>query len=70
MLAVVLTSDSAYSATGTPGGFEQPKADQLKRLDSRIKQLEDEKTCIARANREVSKMYRERARAAKKSGAL
>ena len=50
MLAVVLISDSAYSATGTPGGFEQPKADQLKRLDSRIKQIEDEKTCIAQGS--------------------
>jgi len=71
MLAVVLISDSAYSATGTPGGFEQLKADQLKRLDSRIKQLEYEKTCIARAtNREASKMCRERARPARKSGLL
>ena len=66
MLAVVLISDSAYSATGTPGGFEQLKADQLKRLDSRIKQLEDEKTCIAQGSlKNVSG-----ARPARKSGLL
>jgi len=69
--AVVLTSGSAYSANGTPGGFEQHKADQLNRLDSRIKQLEDEKACIARAtNREAIKTCRERARPAQKSGPL
>ena len=71
MVAVILTSGAAYSADGTPGGFEQLKADQLNRLDRRIKQLEDEKACIARAtNREAIKTCRERARPAQKSGPL
>ena len=35
----VLSSDSAYPANGTAAAFEQRKADQLKQLDIRIKQL-------------------------------
>jgi hypothetical protein len=46
----VLISSGAYSANGMPG-FEQRKADQIKRIDIQIKQLEDEKACIARATK-------------------
>jgi hypothetical protein len=66
----VLISSGAYSANGMPG-FEQRKADQIKKIDIQIKQLEDEKACIARAtNREALKICRERARPAKKSEPL
>ena len=71
VFVVVLSSDSAYPANGTAAAFEQRKADQIKRIDILIKQLEDEKACIARTtNREASKMCRERARPAQKSGPL
>jgi hypothetical protein len=63
-------SSGAYSANGMPG-FEQRKVDQIKRIDIRIQQLEDEKACIARAtNREALKTCRQQARPAQKSGSL
>ena len=71
MVAVILTSGAAYSADRTPATFERHKTDQIKTIDIRIKQLEDEKACIARAtNREAIKTCRERARPAQKSGPL
>ena len=50
IFVVVLISSGAYSANGMPG-FEQRKADQIKRINIQIKQLEDEKACIARATK-------------------
>jgi len=44
---VALSAGVGYSASAAPADFEQLRAEQLRRLDSRIKQLQDEKACIS-----------------------
>jgi hypothetical protein len=43
---VIVSTGAGYPATA-PAGFEQRKAEQMRRIDNRIKQLQDEKTCIS-----------------------
>ena len=68
---LVITAATGYSAAASPAGFEQRKAEQINRIDNRIKQLQDEKTCISAAStREAIKTCRERAKPAQKPGRL
>ena len=68
---LVITAGTGYSAAASPAGFEQRKTEQISRIDNRIKQLQDEKTCISAAStREAIKTCRERAKPAQKPGGL
>ena len=42
-LVIISASSAAYSATASPAGFEQRKAEQISRIDIRIRQLQEEK---------------------------
>ena len=64
---VIITSGVGYSANAGPADFEQRKAEQIRRLDNRIRQLEDETTCISAATtREAMRTCREQAKPAQK----
>jgi hypothetical protein len=67
---VIITAGVGSSAS-TPASFDQRKAEQLRRIDNRIKQLEDEKTCISAAtSREDMKTCHQQVKPVQKSGRL
>lgn len=71
LLLVALSAGAVYSAKAAPTRLEDRKAEQLRRLDARIKQLEDERACISGATtREAMKTCRERFKPAQKTGRL
>jgi hypothetical protein len=54
-----------YSASGV-GGFEQRKAQQLRRIEMRINQMQEQRRCVSAAtNEDDMKACRERSRPAK-----
>jgi hypothetical protein len=62
---LVCTLNNGYSASGA-GGFEQRKAQQLRRIDTRIKQMQEQRRCVAAAtNEDDMNACRERSRPAK-----
>jgi hypothetical protein len=64
---LVLSAGAGYSASAAPGDFEQRRAEQLRRLDSRIKQLQEEKACISTAtSRETIRTCRQAAKPVQK----
>jgi len=64
---VALSAGAGYSASAAPADFEQLRAEQLRRLDSRIKQLQDEKACISTAtSRETIRTCRQAAKPVQK----
>jgi hypothetical protein len=64
---VALSAGAGYSASAAPADFEQRKAEQIGRLDTRIKQLQDEKACISTAtSREAIRTCRQAAKPAQK----
>jgi hypothetical protein len=44
--------NNGYSASGSRGSFEQRKAQQLKRVETRIAHLQEQRTCISAATNE------------------
>jgi hypothetical protein len=64
---VALSAAAGYSASAAPADFEQRRAEQIRRLDSRIKQLQDEKACISTAtSRETIRTCRQAAKPTQK----
>jgi hypothetical protein len=58
---------SGYSASGPRGSFEQRKTQQLKRVETRIAHLQEQRTCISAAtNEEAIQACRERFQPAKR----
>jgi hypothetical protein len=61
----VCTVNNGYSASAG-GGFEQRKAQQLRRIDTRISQMQEQRRCVSAAtNEDDLKACRERSRPAK-----
>ena len=61
--AVVLACNvnNGYSASASRGSFEQRKAQQLKRVETRIAHLQEQRTCISAAtNEDATQACRER----------
>jgi hypothetical protein len=62
---LVCTVNNGYSASAG-GGFEQRKAQQLRRIDTRINQMQEQKRCVSAAtNEDDMNACRERSRPAK-----
>ena len=72
LVALLLTlSAGAGHSAATPVTLEQDKAEQLKRIDTRIKRLQDERACISAATtKEAVRSCRQQFRPVQKSGAV
>jgi hypothetical protein len=69
-LFLALSAGAGHSAAA-PVSLEQEKAEQLKRIDTRIRRLQDEKSCISAATtREAIRSCRQQFRPMQKSGAV
>lgn len=65
-LVFACTVKNGYSAAASPARFEERKAQQLRRLEMRIAQMQEQRTCIAAATSEDAiKACRERFKPAK-----
>jgi hypothetical protein len=59
--------NNGYSANAARGSFEQRKAEQLKRVETRIAHLQEQRTCISAAtNEDVIQVCPERFQPAKR----
>jgi hypothetical protein len=53
--------NNGYSASASPAKFEQRKAQQLRRLEIRIAQMQEQRTCVSAAtSQDAIKACRER----------
>jgi hypothetical protein len=58
--------NNGYSASASPARFEQRKAQHLKRLEMRIAQMQEQRTCVSAAtSQDAIKACRERFKPAK-----
>jgi hypothetical protein len=66
---LVCTMGTGYAASASPANFEQKKAEQLRRLDQRITNLRDERTCIQEAtSQDAIKSCREKFKVGNRQG--
>lgn len=72
LVAVVLAlSAGAGHSAAAPASLEQEKAEQLKRIDTRIKRLQDERACVSAAStREAIRSCRQQFRPPEKAGSV
>ena len=69
-LLISLSAGVGYSAAA-PVNLEQQKAEQLRKIDTRIKRLQDERACISAATaREAIRSCRQQFRPMQKSGSV
>ena len=71
VLLLALSAGVGYSANAAPVNLEQQKAEQLRRIDTRIKRLQDERACVSAATtREAVRSCRQQFRPMQKSGSV
>jgi hypothetical protein len=71
VLLLALSAGVGYSANAAPVSLEQQKAEQLRRIDTRIKRLQDERACVSAATtREAVRSCRQQFRPMQKSGSV
>jgi hypothetical protein len=69
-LILALSAGAGHSAAA-PVSLEQEKAEQLRRIDTRIKRLQDERSCVSAATtREAIRNCRQEFRPPQKSGSV